>query len=128
MKLLLLSIISVSIPLSSCLFFGSSRSSSCRSDRDCPRLRSSGGRCLPSNDGWCGFVNIFRRNKENCGYNKCASCINDVDCSGDRYCSGFSCIQRQPNTTPSYWQYTTPYAPPAVTTRPGIPQSWGRGR
>merc|ERR1711971_683750 len=118
MNLLLIFILSVTIPMSSCLFFKPiAIRSTCRSDRDCPRLAASGGRCLPRVGGLCGLANIFRRNKENCNFNTCASCVNDVDCSGDSYCLVFSCVQRQTTpSTPSYYRYT-----------PTTP-SWGRGR
>merc|ERR1712024_19280 len=94
---------SMSISLSSSLFFGRTRSS-CRTNRDCPRLTSSGGRCLDRSNGLCGLANIFRRNKENCSYKTCGQCVNDVDCAGDSYCSGFFCVQRYtpPTTTPNY--------------------------
>merc|ERR1712179_499712 len=92
--LLLIFVLSVSLQLSSCLFFGPVPSS-CRSDRECPRLTSSGGRCIDRGNIFCGLANIFRRNKENCGYKQCATCVNDVDCTGYRYCSGFFCNQRR---------------------------------
>ena len=150
--LFLIFVLSVLIPLSSCLFFGRTRvieedikkifhnyrisllQSSCRSNRDCPRLTSSGGRCVDRNNGLCGlaseyqgsncfkyfscinnFLDIFRRNKENCSYKTCGQCVNDVDCAGDSYCSGFFCIQRYtpPSTTPNYG-----YIPPYVTPSP----------
>merc|ERR1711941_195227 len=93
MKVLIVFLLSVSIPLSSSLFFGPSRSS-CRTDRDCPRLASSGGRCQDQVNWLCGLGNAFRRNKENCFFRSCAQCVNDVDCGGYRYCNNFSCRQR----------------------------------
>merc|ERR1712012_636936 len=60
---------------------GQAPQSSCRSDRDCPRLYSGPGRCLTSRGGWCN-------------YRKCASCLNDVDCSYNRRCSRGSCVRK----------------------------------
>lgn len=92
--LILIFVLSVSVHLSSSFFFGPIRSS-CRSDRDCPRLQSSGGRCIDRANKFCGLANIFRSNKENCGYKECARCVNDWDCKGDRYCSNFYCLTRE---------------------------------
>eukprot|EP00493_Phyllostaurus_siculus_P003164 UN03178 len=85
MKVLFLTyVLSVTIPLSSCFFLElfAPRESTCNEDYDCPRLQSSAGICHGSD------------------YRQCADCVNDVDCYGDQYCSGFSCHQRYTSYNP----------------------------
>jgi len=128
-------LLSLLINLSSGLFFGPGRSS-CRSNRDCPRLLSSSGLCRQTSNGLCDLANLFRRNKENCGYRTCANCVNDVDCSGSSYCSGFTCISRVDrsyNNYNNYNNYNSGYRPPPSSSSSsggssgGIPSSWLRG-
>merc|ERR1712012_580569 len=77
---------------------GSAPQNSCRSDRDCPRLFSGPGRCLTSRGGWCSFLNnagsLWLGDNGSCNYRKCASCLNDVDCSYNRRCSRGSCVRK----------------------------------
>ena len=54
-------------------------------------------------------LDIFRSNQENCSFKQCAQCVNDVDCAGDSYCSGFFCVQRYTTTTPPNYGYGQSY-------------------
>jgi len=66
------------------------RRSSCRSNNQCRKT----GKCIRKSNYFCGLGNLLFGRKKTCHHYECAECTKNYHCSGNQYCSGYTCVQQ----------------------------------
>jgi len=66
------------------------RRSSCRSINQCRKT----GKCIRKPNYFCGLGNLLFGRKKTCHHYECAECTKNYHCSGNQYCSGYTCVQQ----------------------------------
>merc|ERR1712038_805282 len=66
------------------------RRSSCRSNNQCRKT----GKCIRKPNYFCGLGNLLFGRKKTCHHYECAECTKNYHCSGNQYCSGYTCVQQ----------------------------------